>query len=102
MSVKIRVDYDRPTGTFAVWVREHAAPLSIGFILLGMLISSLGYFDVIPGLWAYVSRIGLGIFTIVTIVVGFEVVAFADADATAATTASTTATTHNSDNNSDE
>jgi len=100
--MKIRVNYDRPTGTFAVWVREHAAPLSIGLVLLGMLVSSLGYFDVILGLWTYLSRMGLGIFTIATIVVGFEVVAFEDASVTAATTMSVTATANTSDDESDK
>jgi len=100
--MKIRADYDRPTGTFAVWVREHAAPLSISLVLLGMSVSSLGYFDVIPELWTYLSRMGLGVFTIATIVVGFEIVAFVDASVTAATTASATATAHTSDDDSDE
>jgi len=67
-----------------------------------MLVSSLGYFGVIPGLWTYLSRMGLGIFTIATIVVGFEVVAFEDASVTAATTVSVTATANTSDDESDK
>jgi len=67
-----------------------------------MLVSSLGYFDVILGLWTYLSRMGLGIFTIATIVVGFEVVAFEDASVTAATTMSVTATANTSDDESDK
>jgi hypothetical protein len=46
--MKIKVDYDRPTGAFAVWVREHAAALSIGLVLFGMVVSSLGLFNMIP------------------------------------------------------
>jgi len=100
--MNIRVDYDCWTGKFAVWVREHAAPLSIGLVLLGMLISSLGYCNVIPESLTYYLRMKLGIFTIATIVVGFEVVAFERAGVTTVTTASATATTHTSDDKSDE
>ena len=100
--MKIGVDYDRRTGKFAVWVREHAAPLSIVLVLLGMLISTLGHFSVIHGLLAYFLRIGLGVFTIATIVVGFEVVAFEHAGVTTDTTTNMTETTHTSDDKSDK
>jgi len=100
--MKIRVDYDRPTGAFAVWVREHAAPLSVGLVLFGMFVSSLGFFNVIPGFWTYLLRMTLALFTIGTIVVGFEVVAFASGSVTTATISSGTATTHVSDDDSEE
>jgi len=98
----IRVDYDRPTGTFAAWVREYAASLSIGLVLFGMFVSSLGFFNLVPGLWTYLLRMALAVFTIGTIVVGFEIVAFESASVTVSMTASVTETVQTSDEDSDK
>lgn len=100
--MEIQVDYDRSTGAFAVWIREHASSLSIGLVLAAMLVSSLGFLSVIPEFWAYLLKMALGVFTIGTIVVGFEIVAFANGSVTTATTTSVTATAHTSDDESDE
>ncbi|NLV13981.1 MULTISPECIES: hypothetical protein [Haloarcula] len=101
-NMKIRVDHDRATGTFAVWVREHAASLSIALVLFGMIVSSLGFFNVIPGFWTYSLRMILGVFTIGTIVVGFEIVAIERGSVTVPTSTSVTETAHTSDDESDK
>jgi hypothetical protein len=69
---------------------------------LGILVSSLGFFNVIPGLWAYFLRITLAIFTIGTIVIGFEIVAFASGTVTTTTKVSASEIVHTSDDDSDE
>jgi hypothetical protein len=100
--MKMKADYDRLTGTSAVWIRDNAAPLSIGLVLFGMLVSSLGFFDVISELSTYLSRMALGVFTIATVVIGFEIVAFESTSVTTATTAAVTESERTSGDNSDE
>ena len=98
----IRADFDKPSGTVAIWIREHAARLSIGLVIFGIGVSTLGFLDLIPRMETYLLRTALGVFTVGTIVVGFEIVAFAEISAKDGERATVTGSLHEAEDCSDD
>lgn len=79
--VTISVNYDRFSGTVAIWLRENAIPLSVLLILASMFVRTLGYFAYLDATCAYILNMSLSVATLGGVLIGFEVIAFAQLEA---------------------
>jgi hypothetical protein len=71
----IKVDYDKWTGNVINWVRNYALHLSTGLILFGSLVSILGYCNYLTPTHSLLMVLLVDAIAILSILIGFEVVA---------------------------